>query len=128
MCMDLSIYYTTTVQIIIIRGSKQLDKLNYAKPTRAQNHLLRSLRRVHRTRCEWAISRLRAEVLRKVVHLKIGQGLALIKARRQLAQPVSPSPSSESADENDQAPDALRLGQALGAAGPAQGAPADGAA
>jgi hypothetical protein len=108
MCMDLSIYYTTTVQILIIRGSKQLDKLNYAEPTRAQNLQLRSLRRVHRPRCEWAVGRLRAEILRQVAHLKIGQGLALIKERRRLAQPVPPSPSSGT--EDDSAHDSLRLG------------------
>jgi hypothetical protein len=111
MCMDLSIYYNTTVQILLIRGSKQLDKLNYAEPTRAQKHLLYSLRRVHRDRCEKAISRLRAEILRQVVHLKIGQALAEIKERRRLEQPVLPSPSS--GDEDDSAPEVLRLGQAL---------------
>ncbi len=99
------------MQILIIRGSKQLDKLNYAEPTRAQNHQLRSLRRDHRANCEWAVGRLRAEILRQVVHLKIGQGLALIKERRRLAQPVPPSLSS--GDEDDSASDALRLGQAL---------------
>jgi hypothetical protein len=54
----------------------------------------------------------RPEILCKVVHLKIGQGLALIKVRWQLL--VQPSPTfPSSADEEDQMPDAMRLGQGL---------------
>ncbi len=109
--MCVHIYLNTTVHILIIRGNVLLDKLQDAELNVENRKLLRSARRAFRFRCEWAIGRLRAEILRQVVHLKIRQGLALIKERRRLAQPVPPSPFS--GDDNDSAPDTLRLGQAL---------------
>ena len=91
--------FHATVQILLARGNRLIDNLQDGEPTRANRQRLRSVRRIHRAHCEWAIRRLRAEILRQVVHLKIGQGLALIKERRRLAQPVPPSPSS--GDEDD---------------------------
>ena len=101
----------TTVHILLQRGNGLLHNLQNAELTRTNRKLLRSARRIHQAHCEWAIGRLRAEILRQVVHLKIRQGLALIKERRRLAQPEPHSPSA--GDEDDSAPDALRLGQAL---------------
>ena len=71
----------TTVHILLQRGNGLLHNLQNGELTRTNRKLLRSARRAHQSHCELAVGRLRAEILRLVVHLKIGQGLALIKER-----------------------------------------------
>ena len=98
------------MQILLDRGNGLLDKLQDAEPYRATRKQLRSALRIHGAHCEWAIGRLRAELLRTAVHVRISKTLAKYRARQGLpcsgteqGAPPSPCPST-AADEGGQAP------------------------
>ena len=91
------------MQILLNRGNGQLGKLH--QENRENRKLLRSAGRAHRKLCEWAIGRLRAELLRKVVHVRMSKALVQCDSEPRVEQsgtqaggtqtsPSSPCPST----------------------------------
>jgi hypothetical protein len=98
----------TTVHILLQRGNGLLHKLHDAEPTRTNRELLRSASRAHQTYCEWAIGRLRAEMLRTAVlpvHMRIAKGLVRYEAQQVPTPP--PSAAEEVVDSEPTMPETV---------------------
>jgi hypothetical protein len=94
-------YYIRLLQ----RGNGLIHKLHDAEPTRTTRKLLHSASRAHQTHCEWAISRLRAEMLRMAVHMRIAKALVRYEAQQVPTPP--PSAAEEVGDSEPTMPETV---------------------
>ncbi len=95
----------TTVHILLQRGTGLLHKLHDVEPTRTNRKVLRSASRANQTHCGWAIRRLRAEMLRMAVHMRIAK--ALVRYEAQQAQTPPPSAAEKVADSEPTMPETV---------------------